>query len=343
MLKFYRSLKIIILVFIIILISAILFYENTKNMKFNYLSVPVFQPLINNYVSIKNFILDDPYNKNILSGIEKTKIKFKNLFASLNNGVSSITSEKYFYNNIFIYLVSKKMDDMDRIVNNVISKNPSFKDLIIIDKDKNILYKYGSSPFTAEYFMLTNNSEIRFINDDLGIIKRFSDPTLDYEIEVIALFNQNSVLKELKDMNFPAFFVMNNKIYKNSYPLPGIFDRLQNDLFNERKYYTGLKVVEMAVVSIDNFNIGTLGLTYSSRSLGSTLLIMLKFIIFLILITLIFTFDKLIETKLKLQISMKKNKKIQKEKQIQNEADVAVNDANLEWFSHYIQEAEGKK
>ncbi len=344
MLKVYHSFKLALLVFLLSIILGILIYENTKEFNFDYNQNTFVKEWINSYKSLKTNLLEDPYNKNTIRKIENSKEDFKKIFYNLFSAVSNLATDKSFYNDIFIYMVSKNMDGMENLTKSRFAVIPSFKDLILIDKNKNVLYKYGNNSFVTEYFNITNDIELRFLGDDLGILKKFNDPTTDYDIEIIALFDHEAITKQLKNIDYPAFFIMNKEIYKNSAPLPVILNNIQKDLNNERKYYVGLKVVDTMVLMRDNFYIGTFGITYPSRSLGSTLLILLKIIIFLLIFVILIAIDSFLEKKCRKFDEWKKDipssgiRKFNIDKE-----ELKDSEANLEWIKTYIQDAESKK
>ena len=344
MLKVYHSFKIALLISFLLIVVGILFYENTKEYNFDYGKNAIISQLLDSYKVFKASILDDPYNKTIVTKVENSKENFKKIFNDLFTAMSNLTSDKSFYNGIFIYMVSKNMDGMEYLAKSRFSIIPSFKDLIIIDKNKNVLYKYGNNSFVAEFYDVTNDMELKFFGEDLGIIKNYDDPTTDYKIEIIALFDHEAIAKQLKGTEYPAFFIMNDKVYKNSSALPEIFNKIQNDLNNERKYYVGLKVVETMVLMRDNFYIGTFGITYPSRSLGSSLLILLKIIILLIVFIILLSFDNFIEKKLRILDNWKKDLPFTGAGKFTIESNESKeNEASLDWVKMYIQNTEGKK
>lgn len=172
MLKFYHILKLTLLFIFLFFIGCAILYETTRESHFGYEKLDFIQDTISVYQTVKNFFFDDPYHKTVINRVNNAKLEMETMFTSIQSTISNITTDKEFYNNIFIYMVSKKLDTLDQLVRSTINSNMAFKDLIIIDRNKNVLYKFGDTSFTPDYYPITNAEMIQFSVTGLNYISK---------------------------------------------------------------------------------------------------------------------------------------------------------------------------
>jgi cbb3-type cytochrome oxidase subunit 3 len=341
--KIYHVLKVLFILMLILILGSFLFYNNAKKSHFNSNNNAILKWNHDNYQFLKDLIFYDPYQKDIVSRLDREQSDLKNLFYSLPQGLSNLTSRKEFYNSVFIYMVSKKIEGIDALVRTEFGTNAAFKDLVIIDKDKNIIYKYGTTGFTTDYYSATNGIEARFIGNLPAFIQKYNDPTMDYNLEIIVFMDPDSLLSVMKESNFPSFVSMNGQLYQNSPELTNILGQIKLDLKTEKDIDVGINVVKTYTVSFNNLNLAAFAVAYPARSLGSSVLMLLKVLLLIFILAVLIIFDRLIEKKLT-RIHQSKMKRIERKSNPAADAQEDLEETKrLDWITHCIENTEGGK
>ncbi len=333
MLKVYRFFKLIIISAAALTILAVLFYETTKENLINYQKIKPLTNWIQRYQSIKEFVFYDPYYHNISLKVQNAHLEFEKLFDSALNSMTNLTADKSFYVNIYYYMMSKKMKEMTGLARQYFGNIPSFKDLIIIDSKKNILYQLNSNTIIPEYYNSSDRISAVITNDMICLIKKYENP-LDLDIEIVEVLDSSVIIQKIKEIGFETFFIMNDKIYKNADFKIDIIKDIQKDIKSNKKYISGSKIIDTYTVFINNSYIGTLGIIYPNRGIGSVLFIVLKIFILLLIAGILFIIDRSIEKRL----GLRKMKKIKKDRAEESKE----NDTHLEWLENYVQKNEEK-
>jgi hypothetical protein len=342
--KIYRILQFSFLALAGLFFIAILFYENSKGYYHSYENSPIFKEWANIYEPAKETLLSDPYQKNVLAKATQSKENFKAVFYSIFSRVSNLVNVKIFYDNIFILMVSGKMETMNQFVSEYFSKLPSFRDIVLIDKERNIIYQYNNTSFVADYLKLSNNIEVRFFGEDYGFLQNYEDSTLDYQLQAAILFENSFIVSNLSRIDFPAFFYMNGKFYRNSAVMPEGAAEIGSEMKNEQKLSFGINTLEIVPVYLNGSYLGTLGISYPSRTIGSVLWILVKILLGIFTIVVLFVLNIFLKNGFKLAEmkwrAMRREKINKTKKEAETEQD---HQRNLDWIESYVQKNEGKE
>ena len=328
MLKTYQIYKGITAFLIIGIITFVLSLENKEE------SVKS-KTIVRNYELTGDFLFYDPYNINILSKIDIKKKEFNILISKIDH-LSNIIYNKSFIEEMFIFAVSKKMNKMESIIQNNFVNDPFFNDFIIIDNKKNLLYKYGSTSFIEDYYNFSEILKLKSFGDRFGIIEKYDDENLDINLEIIALYKNDIILKKLKEFDFPAFFLMDNILYKNVSGIPSIVKNSFLTISNKVKSLDGFQLFETYPVIYQKIYLGNLGIIYPARSMGSIILSIFKILIFLVIVFILVLIDRVLTIKFKRLETEAHNKALKKK-------DDPGDEKHLDWIENYIQGTEEKK
>lgn len=343
MLKFYRALRMGFIVLLLALVVFVLILENIRGPMQPKAGEPSASP-ISFYETLRGAVLYDPYDNDVLSRVNASSADFKKDFYLIANSVSDLITNSDFYNNVFIFMVSKKAEGIAGLINQVFTNITSFNDLVILDRDHNVIYKHGSASFSIDDFNTTNDRAILTLDKEIAILGKYRDATLDSEIRIIALFSVESIANRLKEFPFPAFLIISNRMYRNAGILPDIVRNVQQNLSDEREYYTGLSVVRTFNLSAINTHVGTLGIAYPARSISSVILIFLKIAVLVLLILGLFAIDRSFRNRIRKMELQRKEQKIAvpkmkpRKKEATPEEEEAAIDMRLDWFQDYVQD-----
>ncbi len=337
MLKLYYFFKLILLSIVILLFLSIFFYESTKDDLINYSEVPFLKSPLDTYLSVKDFIFYDPNVHDTGLKINKFRKEFGLIFDSAITSVSNIMNDRSFYDNIYFYILSRKMAGMDELVGKFLSPVPSFRDFFIIDSNRNILYRTGTNTLNPGYQGFTSRINIFFTNEYIVIAGKYENP-LDLDIEAEAVFDTGVIINKIKETEMKTFFIINGKIYKNSdFSTDFIKDVMRNKITGGR-FIKDSRIVDSYPVSLAGSYIGTLGFVYPDRSLEAAFLLAFKIISIGAILILLFILDRFLVKSLKI--------KKENVKQIKNITKPGVDEEDdgnhLDWLENYVKKSEEK-
>ncbi len=301
----------------------------------------------------RDFLLHDPYDRRILSRVAEQKRQSRALFSGILSSVSNLIARPDFYNNVFIFMVSKRSDGIARLVSEEFTNLAAFDDLVILDRDDFILYKHGNTSFiTANYPAAAGRVIVNA--DELAVTGRYHDPTLDAAIRIVALFSPERIASELRRQTYPGFLVLRDRVYTNDAPPQArnvIPLALQNRV-NERKYSIGNSVVETVSIDAETDSgrevFGSLGIVYPARKLGDIVLVLLKVAGLVALVLGFIALDGLLE-KAVLAADIRRKKKqsayrAPKAPRVRPASPDSRNaETNLDWVQDYINGTEKQK
>lgn len=341
MLLFYRIVRTSLYALLVILVAFVLFFENIRDSRPTG-AMSAFAPSLAFYESVRGAVLYDPYDAEVLSKVRSSSDEFKKQIYLIANSVSDLITNADFYNNVFIFMVSKKAEGIEGLIDRVFTNMPSFMDLVILGKDQDVVYKHGSASFTADYFNTTNDRAVISLDREIAVLGSYKDATLDSEIRIIALFNSETIAAGLKEFPYPAFLIISNRMYRNSGILPDIIRNIQQNLNDEREYYTGLTVVQTYNITVQNTRIGTLGVAYPARNIVSVILILLKIALFILLALAWIAFDRALRKRVrKAEVRDRERqamipKQNPRKKEVTPEQEEAETDMRLDWIQDYV-------
>ncbi len=335
---FYRTVKLILIVFILsVLLTGLtikLFFKERRNLNFYFnFSVKALDIL-------EEWVLRDEYKKNILLRVEKYKNDFNDLISGEIEKLAFLKLDNEFLESIFVYIVSKKPDKLDTYF----SKFSKIKDVVIIDRKADLVYKKSDIPYELSWRNLDRENELKIENGKLIFIKNYSDKFFDVEFQIVAILDSQEILSFLKGSPFPASYLIDDKIIKNErFPqswLKGINPKEQ------QRIYKG--IYNMVVFPLINkeFYYGSLVILYPTRDFGSILVLLLKILLFLIIILSLYEIDRYIEGKIKSRDVINKQRRQQRKlagaKNKHEETDRDY-EKSLDWIGKYIEKTEGKR
>jgi hypothetical protein len=350
--RVYLGVKIILFVLLVVFLVNIVVFESLHKGKSIADSNPVSGAVISVYLGIKGFFLNDPYFNETLSQVTEFEKGLNNLLKERTYSLEKYASDQRFYDQIFYYCVSRELTEISDITHEYFARYPDFKDLIIIDKKLNVVYKSGSESFQIEFYAYTNQIIAMNYKNLFGIIKKGEDQFLDFEFEVIALFDFSVLTEEIKKNTMPAFVYIGDTLIRNDRFSIEEFRQYKEMLKKEDDIYIGFNILKKIPVRIGEFTIGYAGVIYPSRSFVSYLLLFLKLALFCALGVFIFFIDRRVAAYLKSETGQLKreNKKITvdlpdfpKPEDEEGIAEDEKTDRNLEWIEHYIGHSEHEK
>lgn len=350
MLLFYRIIRTALYALLVLLAGSVLFFENIRGPRTiaqiasgnaSNVTNPV-MPALSFYESLRGAVLYDPYDAGVISKVRSSSEEFKKKIHLIANSVSDLITNADFYNNVFIFMVSKKADGIGGLIDRVFTNIPAFTDLVILDKDRDVVYKHGSASFTADNFDTTNERAVICLDREIAVLGRYRDATLDSEFRIIALFNAESIAAGLREFPYPAFLIISNRMYRNSGILPDIIRNIQQNLNDEREYFTGLTVVQTFTISAQHARFGTLGVAYPARNIVSVILILLKVSLLVLLVLGWIALDRALRKNIKkAEVRIKERQAIiprtnPKKKEVTPEQEDAETDMRLDWIQDYV-------
>lgn len=297
------------------------------------------------FQGMHNFIFFDPYTARTLKQKDNALYQLTGVISNRINVTRAYTSDKYFNEQLFSFYISQKIDDIKTLTDTFYGSLDDFKDLVIIDSQKNLIFKYGSENFSVQFYDTTNRYEIRYFEDRYALIYQNSDPAIQYEYQVIAVYDYSAFNDLLKELSMPAFVYLKDRLVRNrQFPL-ALFRIFKEKLGRVNKQRFGLKILEVIPVRSGNAVLGYAGVLYPVRSLGSYLLFILKIgIIALLGVALVLLDRWLLSLVSDRQIAKEEKKILHRIKQPEPDQNEEVTDHNLEWIDHFIEDSEkGKK
>ncbi len=310
-------------------------FESNELLKFDYFN---FSHKI--VKSTENFFINDNYKKNIISKVESNREEFSKLLKQKIDKFKSIINDKDFIDAIFMSTVTKTTKPLI----NYFSTFREFKDIIIIDKNNNLIYKIKDIPFPLSYTKITKEFEIKNLNKEIVISQNYIDNTLDINFQLSAILDKTEINNFIKNSSFFMAYIYEENSIKND-KFPEVW--LQNiNPKEELNLYKGIYNLKISPLYFDSIYLGSIAISYPVRDLGSILMFILKLLMTIIILLSIYEFDKFIENKLTgLDIRRKQRlqqKKLKKSKEIPEEIEKEY-EKSLNWVEKYIAKTEEKK
>lgn len=335
----YRILKICLVLFILLiivcgmLIKTFNFDENNLNFILK-MSGTVLE-------TFEKWVFKDEYKDNILHRVEKYKNEFDNFIKKRVTEFEKLKSDNKFLESIFIYIVSKNPEKL----NDYFSGLSQFKDIIIIDKNNNPVYKESDVSYQISWIDLKNNVEIKDINNEVVLLQNYSDRSFDIDFQIAAILDSDEIISFLKTSTFPVSYVIGNKILHNEKFHERWLKGL--NLTNSQKIYKGIYNISVFPIFENSIYIGSFVILYPVRDIGNILILTMKILLLIIFVLSIYELDKFIEGKLN-SINVAKKQRLQMRKIKSNRIDENELDneyeKSLDWVSKYIEKTEsGKK
>ncbi|MGC8765226.1 MAG: hypothetical protein ACP5QT_05005 [Brevinematia bacterium] len=290
--------------------------------------------------NIEKWFLKDDYKENIILKIEKYKNEFDNLISERVSKFASLKKNNEFLESIFVYFVSKNPEKL----NEFFSKFPEFKDVIIIDRKNNLIYKKSDVAYQLSWLNFNEEIEITNINNDVILLQNYSDKSFDVDLQIAAILDSEELKTFLKTSSFPASYVVGSKVIKNDrFPeswLKGL------NLLESQKVYKGMYNIAVFPLLDKGSYYGSLVMLYPVRDFGSILILLLKVLLFLIVILSLYELDRFLEGKIsKINVTHKQRlqmKRLKKASNLSDKSDLEY-EKSLDWVGKYIEKTEGKK
>lgn len=336
----YKILKytIVVLILSIAIPGMIINYSDLDSKEF--LTFPYFSISQKVIKSIENFFINDNYKKNILSKVELYREEFAKLLLSRIEKFKSIKNDKNFIDAIFMFTVTKNTKPLA----NYFSTFAEFKDIIVIDKNNNLIYKVKDIPFPLTYTKTTKEFDIKNLNKEIIISQNYNDNTLDINFLISGILDEFEIKNFIKNSPFLMAYIYEENIIKNE-KFPQIW--LQNlNPKEDINIYKGIYNLRISPLYIESIYSGSIVISYPVRDLGSILIFILKLLMAIIIILSIYEFDKFIENKLTGADIVRKQRlqqrKLRKSKEIPEEMEKEY-EKSLNWVEKYIEKTEEKK
>lgn len=297
------------------------------------------------YRALKNFMQADPYNSRILDKQETFENEVKNYFSDRVQAMYQMTESPDFSEQMFSFAVFNSVNDMKPLIARYFGEKSDFRDLIIIDKDKNIIYKYGSESFFIKYYNIHEPVELLDFGSMYAMVHSITDESINFVCEIIAFYDYSGVSSMLDFCPFPAFVRLGDKVITGERFPQGLYDEHKESLESGHKVVMGLKVIKPFEVVIDGIDFGTAGSVYPVRSLLSYLLILLKIVMICVLCVGLYFTDRLIHNLIGRQALNKEEMTFENPAAVQKSVPTPeqTEEDNLVWIKNYIRESEEKK
>ncbi len=345
MTRLYQIVRIFLIAVFSLLVLFFLFMEFSLSSKALWIKNVDDTKFYTNYQNFHKFVFYDPYTVGIINHKQQALAELTGIISNRINSMRRYSSDKYFNEQLFSFYISQKIDDIKTITENYFLPLADFKDLVIIDKQMNLIFKYGTENFSVQYMEMSNNVEARYFDDRYALILKNDDPTIEYEYQIIALFDYSAFNDLLKEIDLPSFIFLKDRLMRNrQFPLPLFRNtKSQMDQINRKRF--GLKILEIVPVLAGKFRMGYAGVLYPVRSLGSYLLFMFKLgLLALLGVSLILLDRWLFSIIVDRQIVKEEKRVFKKGSQPEFEnSEEEVTDSNLEWVKHFIEESEPRK
>lgn len=340
--KLYQTGRIIALCILAGFLAMAVIYEVTADQSAEYEKDPALNSLIRGYQSIKSFALTDPYYQNVQEQVDQARENLEKNFTSIAAKMGKLVEDPEFTNQLFVFLVSKKVDGIEKLVRSSMSDEPLFRDLLIVDRNRNVLYKYGNSPLTPDFFPTSNRFDVVEQPGEPILIQTYRDNTLDYEVELLGLYDWNSLSMVQKKLPYASAVIYGKNVYSHG-SVPRLDEFAQNPA-SERTLHSGLQLMESSRILYQGKPIATMVLAYPARSVGSHFLLLIKVLVLVLVVIGLIGLDRFIIKKLIKDDAWKKTLK-EKPSAVREETpeEAAIEESSLEWFEKYVEGNEDKK
>ncbi|OHD54728.1 MAG: hypothetical protein A2Y33_01775 [Spirochaetes bacterium GWF1_51_8] len=350
--RVYLGVKIFFFVVLIVFVVNIFVYEAIGDGKALAESNPISAGVASVYSGIKEFILTDPYFSETVAKVQKFQSSLKEIFHIRIATLEGYASTQRFYDQIFSYVLSRELTEIGDITHEYFSPFADFKDLIIIDKKMNVIYKSGSESFSVEFYNYTNNIYAKNFNNLYGLVLQGKDPVLDINFQIIALFDFTAISGEVIGQPLPAFVYIGDTLLRNDLFSIDDFRLYKDTLQNNDEIHSGLNILKKIPIAVEGNSLGYAGILYPARSFVSYLLVILKTLLFFGLGLLVFIIDRRVMRYLKsnasrlkrldgkLVVDIPQSPKMSEDEETDEDTKT---EKNLQWIEHYIGQSEHEK
>ncbi len=344
MLKMYGVLRIIFLSLIALTLISIGILSVSFSMHSPWLQEISDTPFYTNYSRFNSILVFDPYTQRTLQSKSRDMAMLTNIIKDRVASLIDFSDDKIFNEQLFSFYISQKIDDIKSLADKYFLGYADFRDMVIIDKEKNLIFKYGMENFPVQYYDITNSMDAVYFENLLALVLKSDDSTLEYEYQIITLFDYTEFNAVLKDISSPAFVFLRDRLMRNQQFKKSVFQAEKANLPALHKKRIGMKILETQALYAGKSLLGYTGVMYPVRNLGSYLIFILKIGVLVFLGVGLLKLDKWIVSSLNDQQIIREEAQAfkQENKQAPTE-DEGVTDTNLEWVESFIEESEVKK
>lgn len=339
--KVYFGFKLVLLALVIVYISLIVSHEVNPEKTFFTGKKEV---LIHPYTTVKSIIVTDPYKTDTLEKVESAQANMADILTERASSVTNMTASERFTAQITSFRTEGIINNIDDIIEDDFGKYTDFRDLIIIDSDRDLIYKYGTESFAIKFYEVTHPVETREFDDLFGVINLVKDEDLDYTYEVIAIFNYTGIRKKIQSMAMPAYINIYDHFITNEQFPYSTFEEVIDFESDESKTRFGLKILETFPIDFSDYRIAQGGVVYPVRSLISYSVIILKVLGLIAAFFFLFLIDRSIHLFLKKRSVDKAEVRYEKDEKLPKSANGNnIDEEKLNWVKSYIRETENGK
>lgn len=331
MLKVYRTIQGVVAFLMIAVAGVMLSLENAEETARTKTSV-------RNWEVAGRFFLNDPNTRDILAKIDESRGSFNAMMDGMADNVSGVVGERVFVQEIFGYLMSKKMPGIETLVRSRLGTNFYFRDFVILDSAKNVVYKWGGTAFPLEFHDFPGQIRLEYLDGDIAFEVRYVDDSVDADLEVFAVYSGEWIQKALMDFNFPAFFAVNGGIYSSVGEVPDDIRTRLVKASNRVSALQGFDNYEGTPVVWQKTMLGNLGVVYPARSAVSYLLILLKLAGAALLVVILAAIDHAIVRVIRENEGVRPSRR-----RSGKPGEAAEEEKHLDWIEHFIEGSEEKK
>jgi hypothetical protein len=333
---------------LVVVFVFILSIETGINVGLDFENNDFAEGIASSYIAVKEAILFDPYNEQILENVDKFREEVNGVFTKRIDGINALLRDPDFDSQILSYFVFRRLESERMPVRKYLEGYRDFRDFVVIDQNKSLIYKHGAETISIEFFDLDGGIAVKNFRDLYGIIIEQDDTTLDYKFQALALFDMSELELIVELSDFPIFFHINNNVIENQNVPRGLVSKYAQSFGDKDRFYEGAKIIEIFSLGTGNYVAGYAGIIYPVRSVVSYLLIILKILVLIGLCFGVYVLDSIIKVKIKHHEAKRQADEVVEIPDFipppaeKNEDD--TEEKSLNWVEHYIHDSEmGKK
>ena len=281
-----------IAIYIILGFWVISFIIYEINPKIDYKSNFLTDFAVSSYLGLKGFFFSDPYDEQILNEVQEFEAAIRNSLTNRQKVVTDFGSDAVLQAQILAYFDTKKTFGIDTLMKQYFGNYPDLVDLMLIDKNFNVIYKYGGESLSIEYREISNTVLLTNLNNRYGLIYEIQDQSVDFDVQIIALFDYSYLESLIQKTTFPAFLHIHDTLYRSKTLSKPEYEAFKEQIPRHNEIYLGAKTLKIIRIDYNRVPFLYAGIIYPVRDISGFFFGVWKFIVFLFLLLIIFLIDR---------------------------------------------------
>ncbi len=333
MLSFYRFFRwILFLSVLLFLLIVFTLYEGTPQFSFLQNQKWMYS-VLQATKEVQEFVFHDSAQKKMDAKFQSFQTEINHYLFKRTDAIRDLEKDPAFQKQLFFYYLNQDTLSFGQIVHRLFVSFPDFEDMILLDKNKKLIYKYGGKIFSINFLSLYQNMDFRFDQKFYVVYHNIDDTILDQEVQVVVYFNYSELIKKIKSRKDAVFCYFNHTLIRSYAMNLSLFRLYKQDILSKKEVYAGLKLIRVFPLKIGDKVFGYAGMVFPYRRVQFIFKTSGKILLLLLIPIFLFLLNHQIIVRLR-EMEIKQKEILNRRELSKSEAD--SDEEDLAWVDSYI-------